>query len=32
MFVLRLAKFLVEIPMLTDGASDASDNDDRYEC
>jgi len=32
MLILGLAKFLVEIPVLTDGACDASDNDDRYEC
>jgi hypothetical protein len=31
-FVLRLAQFLVEIPVLTDGACDASNDDDRNEC
>jgi hypothetical protein len=31
-FILRLAEFLVEIPVLTDGACDASNDDDRYEC
>ena len=32
MFVLGLAKFLVGILVLTDGASDAGNNDDCYEC
>ena len=32
MFIFRLAKFLVEIPVLTDGPCDASNDDDRYEC
>ena len=32
MFVLGLAKLLVEILLLTDGACDAGNDDDRYEC
>jgi len=32
MFVLGLAKFLVEILVLTDRACDAGNYDDRYEC